>query len=895
MVLFPSWWDLRKPDGEIQALVPLGARIEDGGKHALNILGPLFTRLQTEAYTRYDLLFPFLMVKSGEHTAGFRIWPFYSQHRLDGEREGGSIVWPLVRWEERSDASGARTYTPVFGEFADLFGGSSSPVPAGKLTRSVLPFFASKRTGDGWSWWLFPVGGASHHNDPNTVSAGFQVGPWGLLYRQRTVTDADDVSPREKTSFLAGLWSEEEGSSVDRWRLLWLAGNAWQRQYLPSRDMIRETTTTTLFPLFRRKVLQEQDAASGEATRADAVTTIPLLYRADREAMYDLDGEHLGSYWGVLPLIGRVGWLCQRDRYPNGGSDFFLLGSLWVTETTAEQERNTESLDGLAYRSERDICGFAERRLFYRVFRTESNSRRNTWELMPLADGMASTRGNRSFQLLGGLFGYETGPERTRLRLAYLPLFTRHHAPQALSEEELQQRAKQHLAYGLDYLKSRTPERALVELSLAEPAFGDDPALYEKLGDACAQVCTRGFQDDFLEQAVQDIKSFTSDYPSSFQWDLAGRGGPEALFRARATTAFGKVKALGRDSALLRRKLIRLEPDNAKRAELYAAALRDFPGDLNLRYEDCEQCQGDERVAKWQQLAQDFPSSARAQYGLLRSIDWATADLPQAIKQALAAAQLPNVPEYVPLYSEPHIQLGAPSRDCLLFAVDKMEVLAGHFQNERQPDEELVWRRRWFETRLDWGLAPSGEWQRRVAIGHFRRLHRALKTETELIPYLEKAVADLKPDIEREAWQREIRRLKREASYITTWSVETNGETRLLEGRLFDRYVGLRTAVVNGATARCSVTLTSPTAREAVILLGFDEEARLELNGQEVFSGRNRIAVADEYRIPIHLNQGENSLFLTLGNRKLAWGFFLRVADADGNPLDDLVVQPAAR
>ncbi len=895
VVLFPCWWDLRKPDGEVQALVPLGARIEDDGKHTLNILGPLFTRLQTEEYARYDLLFPLLMVKSGEHTAGFRVWPLYSQHRVDGEREGGSMAWPLVRWEERSDARGARTYTPVFGEFADLFGGSSSPDPSGKLTRNVWPVFASKRTGSGWSWRLFPVGGANHHNDPNKTRESFAVGPFGLFYRHSVISEADAPSPHAKSSVLAGLWNTEDGSNVKARRFLWLLSNAWHQWYYAGQETTRETTATTLFPLFRREQNREHEPASGELTREDATVAVPLLFRTQHEMEHDLDGEHLGSHSSLLPLFGREGWLCQSDRNPDGSTSFSLLDPLWTAQSTADRERNAKSLGGLAYRSERDICGFSERRLFYRVLRTESNSRRSTWELMPLADGMASTRGDHTFQLLGGLFGYESSPERTRLLLAYLPLFTRHHPSQVMGDEELQQRAKQHLAYGLDYLKSRTPERALVELSLAEPAFGDDPALYEKLGDACAQVCARGFGNDFLERAAQDIKSFSSDYPSSFQWEMAGRGGPEALFRTRALAAYEKVKTLGSDSALLRRKRLQLEPDDSKRDEQYAAALRDFPTDFSLRYDDCQQAQDDEQIAKWQQLVKDFPRSSRAQYGLLSHTKWEPADLPRAVDQALAAAQLPDHPEYLPLHGQGETRAAGFSTRCLRFAVDKMGVLAGHFRKEKNAVDELRWRQRWFETRLDWGETPHAEWQRRDTIQQFRRLHEELKTEAELIPYLERAIADLKPDIEREAWQREIRRLKREASYITTWSFETDGATRLLEGRLFDRYVNLRTAVENGTTARCSVTLTSPTAREAVILLGFDEEARLELNGQEVFSGRNRIAVADEHRIPIHLNQGENSLSLTLGNRKLAWGFFLRIADPDGSPLDDLVVQPATK
>jgi hypothetical protein len=169
-------------------------------------------------------------------------------------------------------------------------------------------------------------------------------------------------------------------------------------------------------------------------------------------------------------------------------------------------------------------------------------------------------------------------------------------------------------------------------------------------------------------------------------------------------------------------------------------------------------------------------------------------------------------------------------------------------------------------------------------------------------------VADLKPDVERQGWQREIRRLKREASYLTAWMVEEPASLRsggiqasglpspprLLKGRLFDRYVNLREALRFGdeSSTRCSVGISARQDQDVVILLGFDERIRVRLNGEEVFSGRSRIAVADEFRIPVRLKKGENQLRLTIENRKLAWGFFLRLADKDGNPIEGLAIQP---
>jgi hypothetical protein len=921
VVFFPFWWDLRKPDKHVQALVPLGARLQDGEDRALNILGPLFTRLRSEKqdYTRYDLLFPFFMVKTGEHTAAFRLWPAYAQHREDGQREGGSICWPLVRWEERSDAKGARTYTPVFGDFANLLGGSSSPTPSGSLKRSVWPFFVSKRSGDGWSWWSFPVGGANHHSSPNTERDAFHVGPFGLLYRHKIVTDADDDRPRTQSDLLSGLWSGEQGDNVSTRRIGWLYGKEWRRWYNPRQERVTERTEVSFLPFVQREARRERDSGRSQIVEETHTTTVPFLLRTQSETERDLDGAHHGSALDVLPLpLTDAGLYHQRTR-TDGSSELAILDPLWTVQTSAKEEQEATSLGGIAYKSERDVCGFRERRLFYRVFRTEANSRRRTWELMPFADGMASTRGARSFQLLGGLFGYETGPERTRIRLAYLPLFSKRHAKPTLSQKALQARAKQHLAYGLKYLASRTPERAFVELSLAEPAFGKDPALYEKLGDAFALVCDRGFSGDFLQKAVQDIRSFSSDYPRSFQYEMAGRDQPQGVFRARAVAAYKKAQELGGDSALLRRKLIQLAPPTEKEA-LYTSALSAFPKDFSLRCDHANSLPNmgsphDQRekqhLAALRELAAAYPESSLVQYQLLNHTTWATGGLPQAVDQAMAAVRLADRPTYQRLYPSRQRPPENNSRRCLDFALAKMQDLADHFQREKDYAKALVWWQRRFETRLDWGITPDSEQQRRQHVSRLRYLREQLKTEDELIPYLERAVADLKPEVEREAWQREIGRLKREASYLTTWSVEgpmyiggkgvqassIASPPRLLAGRLFDRYVNLREAlpVRNDSLAKCRVEISSQRDLEAVILLGFDERIEVSLNGTEVFSGKSRIAVADEFRIPVRLRKGRNQLSLSLANRKLAWGFFLRLATPGGNPIEGLTVRAGAK
>ena len=883
LVLFPFWWNLRQPNRMLQALVPLGARMRDGESRALNLLGLLFTRIENaeKGYTRHDLLFPCFMAKTGRDTAALRIWPFYSRHREDGKRVGGSVCWPLVRWEERSEATGARQQLPVFQGFAAMLTGISSPLPSGLLTRSVWPFFVGKRSGDGWSWWSFPAGGASHRSSPNVSSHSVQVGPAGFLYQGSAIADVDDSRPRAKAMVLGGAWATEQGEGVNAWRIAWLCSRSWRRAYDSSRERITETLATSFLPFYLGTSRREYDGGVSEPTRTATSKTVPMLLSVGKET----EGASQASSLEILPFPGLETGLLHRRTRQDGSGESAVLDPLWTAERTSQGERHVSSAGGFAYRSAQDVCGFRERRLFYRLFRSEANSRRSTWELMPLADGMNSVRGERSFHLLGGLFGYEASPERTRIRLAYLPVFSRR---RGVAEAAPVERARIHLEYGLKYLESRTPERAVVELALAEPAFGSDAALYEKLGDACAMVCHRGFGPDFLEKAAEDIKSFASNYPSSFQDELAGRPSPRDEFHARARAAYRKAQELGADSALLRRKLLRLDP----LAALYEEAVAAFPDDFSLRFDHAASVGTHEA---FRSLAERYPDSALVQLRVLTTAP----DAPALVEQALAAAQLHDLPHYRPVYpSDPDLREDN-SRRCLVFALAQMDALAGEFRREEQHARELHWRRRRFETALDWGVAPDSEWQRRATIHSFRAVHADLGTEAELIPYLQQAILDLKPKAEQDAWQREIRRLEREASYLTHWlvSVDEDAATppRRIAGTFSERYVNLRTALgaEDGKTARCRATIHSPQARDALLHFGFDETARLLLNGEEIFSGRRRIAVCDEFAIPIRLRAGANRLEVLVGNRRLAWGFFLRIANPEGDPIEGLVSQPA--
>lgn len=80
-----------------------------------------------------------------------------------------------------------------------------------------------------------------------------------------------------------------------------------------------------------------------------------------------------------------------------------------------------------------------------------------------------------------------------------------------------------------------------------------------------------------------------------------------------------------------------------------------------------------------------------------------------------------------------------------------------------------------------------------------------------------------------------------------------------------------------------------PTERIAQIRFGSDGQAKLWLNGKEIF-GRDtsHLAVVDGDIIPVTLNARDNQILVKVCRTGLPWRFYLRITDADGKPLEDL-------
>ena len=96
---------------------------------------------------------------------------------------------------------------------------------------------------------------------------------------------------------------------------------------------------------------------------------------------------------------------------------------------------------------------------------------------------------------------------------------------------------------------------------------------------------------------------------------------------------------------------------------------------------------------------------------------------------------------------------------------------------------------------------------------------------------------------------------------------------------------------VDWGVAYAFATVTSPDEREVILKFDSDDQGKVWLNGEEVFTNTEaHSAIIDRYTIPVTLKPGKNSILVKVCEEEEGWGFYLRITDTDGKPIEDLKV-----
>ena len=84
-------------------------------------------------------------------------------------------------------------------------------------------------------------------------------------------------------------------------------------------------------------------------------------------------------------------------------------------------------------------------------------------------------------------------------------------------------------------------------------------------------------------------------------------------------------------------------------------------------------------------------------------------------------------------------------------------------------------------------------------------------------------------------------------------------------------------------------TVHSPEEREVEFRFDSDDQGKIWVNGIEVFAHTKAFtAEIDNFKFPVKLNAGLNSVLVKVCEETGGWGFYLRITDKDGNTYDDL-------
>ena len=110
------------------------------------------------------------------------------------------------------------------------------------------------------------------------------------------------------------------------------------------------------------------------------------------------------------------------------------------------------------------------------------------------------------------------------------------------------------------------------------------------------------------------------------------------------------------------------------------------------------------------------------------------------------------------------------------------------------------------------------------------------------------------------------------------------------EDDMLNGYISLGHKIDWGA-AYAFATVTSPDEREVQFRFDSDDQGKVWLNGEEVFTNTEaHSATIDRYIVPVTLKSGENSILVKVCEEEEGWGFYLRITDTDDNPFEDLKI-----
>ncbi len=947
-LLFPLWWHASRRNGErleesADFVVPIGAHLYKRGVYETrNLLGPVFNRTENELThtVRYDILFPFLSRTLGAGASGGRLFPLFGWHT---EQARHANLWYLFPFGWRCESQEDFEYRLGQPQFWALHELETRPLLSEtdcrrgpRRTVALLPFYWSRRQADAQSSAVLPFYWQNTHR-------------WGacrsrdtflpLLLGAHETAFRDDVETSSRQSYLLTLIAHGSGEQYRQWRvfplfsyersggsldvgsfLLLFAYESWRDPERPETAYNTELSIPFSFlPLYR-------SASHRDATgyRREGSWLFPF-YKRGYESRPEGEVSKLSVLWPIwngewqndeARVRGLGGVVNFYERDANG-----FVEQRWLYRVFTRQTRSwysqCEVMPFYARKAREDGrsswgvlgglvgggCDGARDylRLFYVKIPTGAapaatpealaarQSRHAELALSYLRHGRHD-RAAIEFALAGGCRDGDVAFQLAAAE-AYLKA-----EPDALGKE-----LRSSIPDGLDGIIGKTGGSQVAEVrrnlrSLSVQHFenalrlgADKPATLRKLAEA----------HTVLGQQAEALAGLT-------EADRLSPGFTSGMLRFHVAVAIWRAEA-----ARPKDQAVRLRETFGAAQAVLAELKGRYPGSPSLALAEADlPAEAGQAARSWapHMYISDqgaFGAESTRRLALLEAGAQGTAG---AEEQAwLQAATSGGVPA---CWSQGFWAAGektSPEVRCACLAAGVLNRRMEKWLRDRNYAEAAALEApslRLLPHSCLRCATPSGDGSAHLyldplppALHNLYALYVTASNRPLAYIALAEGLAGQLCLHQRRTIEQVLEPVRLEQQYIKTWRVAGQVDGKPVEqvyaGAFFERYVDLDKRL--GQPDRCTVTatcvVTAPTERLALLRLGFDHTLTATWNGQAVFGPKSRkIAVRDEYRVPVTLKAGENRLRLTVADDTLAYGFFARLSDEAGALMRDVTV-----
>ena len=938
--------------GSASFLVPVGAHLYRKGQYETqNLLGPVLNRTENKLkkYVRYDAFFPILSMTNGRDRSGGRVFPLGG---WEGQRSKYSNLWYLfpLGWRCESQEGGEyRVDSPRFWALHEMesrpFANNADCSWAGpRRTVAFYPFFWSKRQADTQSSGFFPFWCSETRRSGHRVFTGTWL-PLLLGHHGTYTRDGKRTYACQDYLFSILAWGKGENYKLRRVFPVFSYRKSYGRRNISSlllpfsyetscdrekpelRNSSRLSIPFHFLPWYGSRSSQN---GAGSVTRRSWFFP---FYKRSVERSPERDVKKLSILWPLwnaeweneeTRIRGFGGMVNFYEKDANGFVEQRILYRLFTRRTRS-------------WLSEYEIMPF-----YARQSREDGNS---CWKLLGGLLG-SETRGGRSyFRLL--YIPIPTGKAHRPGAVA-LAKRQREHADLALDylrHGRHDRAAVEFTLAGTARADDRQFQLATAEAYLrAEPeAISKElrssvPSSLESLGGKSGYCDTQAVRKNLRHLAIrhfEDAIRLGADRPMTLRkvaWAYSDIGrygtGLEKLAesdRLRPSFATG-MERLTILACLQAKRSPRRHasqgqgPPDKNRMEPYRGRWKELLTELQNRYPNSPTLILREAAMVEETEGQGAYTSVFTH--LSKSEAFSPITMRKLALYERGAQMRPGPEERAWLAEKPspwtrtiHDRLDSltpwspaqskrvcPCRTCAVHAITILSRRASLLMDDKKhvEAEALFPRIRKLLPRVCEACAgpdrvddPFGCIS--AAMRSLYRLHVDVRNKP--LTYIERAKewAVTLCSHHRKAIERSLKAVRFEQQYLKRWRIipvaGCNFEAKTHRGKFFDRYVNLD--AILGQPDNCTVAaecvLVSPDERRAVLRLGFDHTLKVELNGETVFREHSRrIAVRDEFTVPVRLKKGENRLKLTIADNTLGYGFFARLSGENGDLMEDV-------